>query len=128
MSLRIFANHELGRGPARPAAPFVPELEPPPPAVPVIRPITTEDTILAILRAPRGTSTIEEMFRRKEAQLVEVFRALGPNEARVLLHRVENPAEGDVLATELSRLVIERRQRLLAVLAAAPRRVARCAS
>jgi len=82
-----------------------------------------ERELLQILRAP-ASGTVRQAFHDKEHALGAVFARLPLQEARVLYHRLANPADGDVLAEAFARLVFERRVRLLAFLADARRRAA----
>jgi hypothetical protein len=82
--------------------------------------------LLAMLAATPGPGeTIEVAYRRKEQQLAHAFAALGCDDARVLHRRLSEPRTDDELAQRFARLVVERRMRLLAILADAPRREAR---
>lgn len=97
-----------------------------PEATSAIQPMSCEQTILDVLvTPPRYGETIEAAYRRKERELTELFATLGRGEASVLLKRLSDPRTEDVLATRFSRLVVDRRTRLLALLADAPRREAR---
>jgi hypothetical protein len=133
-SLRIYANHP-GTASTRTTssltdpddddAPLVVARIPARAAImwPAIGP-EIEQAILEILQAARGQEIVSEAFRRKEQELRAVFVAFTPIEAGSLLRRLSNPGPGDVLAEQFGRLVVERKQRLLAVLASAPRRAA----
>ncbi|MBL0214436.1 MAG: hypothetical protein IPQ07_11165 [Myxococcales bacterium] len=80
---------------------------------------------LAVLdeTAASGESA-EVLFRRKEHMLGTMFAALPAPAALALHKRLTSPAPGDLLSVRFSRLVAERRGRLLAFLADAPRREA----
>ena len=97
-----------------------------PEATSAIQPMSCEQTILDVLiTPPRYGETIEAAYRRKERELTELFATLTRNDANVLLKRLSDPRTDDVLATRFARLVVDRRTRLLALLADAPRREAR---
>jgi hypothetical protein len=145
--LRIFAHAPRPRVLARPGRP-VPQtivdettevIVTPPPAneevvvehvdpeaTSAIQPMSCEQTILDVLiTPPHYGETIEAAYRRKERELTELFATLTRTEASVLLKRLSDPRTDDVLATRFSRLVVDRRTRLIALLADAPRREAR---
>jgi hypothetical protein len=85
--------------------------------------------LLAILTAPAAPDeTALVAFARKERELTAVLVALPATEAIALHRRLTVAAADDALVTAFGRLVIERRQRLLGVLADARRReaMARC--
>ena len=85
-----------------------------------------EQTILDILTsAPMFGETIDAAYRRKERELAELFESLTRSEAATLQRRLVDPRSDDAIATRFARLVVDRRTRLLAVLADAPRREAR---
>jgi hypothetical protein len=113
---KIFANHRLGRGPARPVIPQLP------PRLAVVSPWSssavskaTETAILEVLDTSYG-GPLGEAFRRKEADLAALFSTLSSSEARLLVRRLTDPRPGDPIATRFARLVPDRRQRLLDVL------------
>lgn len=86
----------------------------------------TEAQILAILAAPALLGeTVSSQFQRKEHQLGSIFAALSLAESRALHRRLAIPQAGDALALKFARLVVERKNRLIAFLADAPRRAAR---
>ncbi|MBA3503456.1 MAG: hypothetical protein H0T65_24050 [Deltaproteobacteria bacterium] len=88
--------------------------------------MSCEQTIIDVLvTPPHYGETIEAAYRRKERELTELFANLGRGEAAVLLKRLSDPRTDDALATRFARLVVDRRTRLLALLADAPRREAR---
>lgn len=90
-------------------------------------PEATERQIAQILAAARlPGETIEAGFQRKEHELGELFATLTPLEARALHRRLSSASLGDVgeIGSLFSRLVPERRARLLAFLAGARRRYA----
>jgi hypothetical protein len=92
----------------------------------VIETMTCEQTIIDILvTPPHYGETIEAAYRRKERELTELFATLARGEAAALLKRLSDPRTEDALATRFARLVIDRRTRLLTLLADAPRREAR---
>jgi len=85
-----------------------------------------ELTITDILAsAPQFGETIDAAFRRKERALADVFGSLTRSEAATLQRRFIEPRTDDALAQRFARLVVDRRTRLLAVLADIPRREAR---
>ena len=82
-----------------------------------------EPRVLEILAsAAHAGETIDVEYRRKERELAALFAALAPAEAAALQRRLSD-ARTD-LGARFARLVIERRSRLLAILADAPRRAA----
>jgi hypothetical protein len=91
-----------------------------------IEPMSCEQTIIDVLvTPPHYGETIEAAYRRKERELTELFATLSRGEAATLLKRLSDPRTEDALATRFARLVIDRRTRLLTLLADAPRREAR---
>lgn len=66
--------------------------------------------------------TVELAFRRKERQLGELFATLSISESVDLHLRLSHPRAGDRVAELFGRLTVERRDRLVAFLASAPRR------
>lgn len=81
--------------------------------------------LIQILEAPPDwNQTVDAAFRNKERALLEVFASLSCADATRLHHRLASPRAGDPVSTWLTRLVPERRARLLAYLAEAPRRAA----
>ena len=85
-----------------------------------------EDTIIEILAtSPAYGETIEAAYRRKERELAVLFASLTRIEAAALQRRLTAPRADDVLAQRFARLVVERRTRLLALLAETPRRETR---
>ena len=92
----------------------------------VIEPMSCEQTIIDVLvTPPHYGETIEAAYRRKERELTELFATLARSEASMLLKRLSDPRTEDALAMRFARLVVDRRTRLLALLADAPRREAR---
>ncbi|MDB4958994.1 MAG: hypothetical protein JWO36_6563 [Myxococcales bacterium] len=84
-----------------------------------------ENALIEILdSASLAGETIELSFRRKEAQLRSQFAALSVFDARTLHGRLANPRPDDAVAVRFSRLVADRRARLLTFLADARRRAA----
>ncbi|MCX5744185.1 MAG: hypothetical protein NT062_16975 [Proteobacteria bacterium] len=82
--------------------------------------------LLAILDGARLLGeTVHAQFLRKEHQLASVFASLAVVDALALHKRLVTPKAGDALALTFSRLVVDRRHRLLGFLADAPRRAAR---
>jgi len=142
VSLRLFAEEapkasdrssiQVIRGEARrPAAP-IPE---PPPVIEVVaapqvatvptlaKRVAREQDILDAFDAPatqgeRATDT----FRRKEYAIAAVFATLTVDDARLLHRRLSRPDPEDPIAQRFSRLVVERRTRLLDFLGDAGRR------
>jgi len=85
----------------------------------------TEAQIMAVLAAPAHPGeTVSSQFQRKEHQLGSIFAALSLAEARALHRRLAIPQAGDALALKFARMVVDRKNRLLAFLADAPRRAA----
>jgi hypothetical protein len=81
------------------------------------------DAALAILAsASAWGESVAVAYARIERELGALFASLPVEGARALRARLTNVDEGDTLATRFARLVTERRARLLAVLADAPRR------
>jgi hypothetical protein len=72
--------------------------------------------------APEPGETIDAAYRRKERDLGQLFASLTRAEASVLHRRLSDPDPGDGVAAAFARLVVDRRTRLLAFLAEAPRR------
>lgn len=88
--------------------------------------LACEPEVMAILtRTAAAGETIEVAYRRKEQALARVFGALSADDARVVHRRLSEARTDDTLAQQFARLVIDRRMRLLAILADAPRREAR---
>lgn len=103
-----------------------PALAPTSAPAPAPAPIAEIDRrLLAVLdeTAAVGESA-DALFRRKEHALGTLFAALPVPAALALHKRLTMPAVGDPLHARFSRLVAERRARLLAFLADAPRREA----
>ena len=88
--------------------------------------VSMDDALLAILDAPlREHETAHVGFARKERELAEAMSRLTVLEAFVLRQRLAIAASDDVLAQTLTtRLTVERRNRLIAVLEGARRRAA----
>lgn len=88
-------------------------------------PTTADDSLIAILDAPLGTTeTAFTGFARKEQELGSAFASISVLECRALHKRLSHPAHGDELANKFARLTVERRVRLLTFLADARRREA----
>lgn len=88
-------------------------------------PIEVDRRILEVLEAPlEWGETVDAAFRRKERALLELFASLSSVEASKLHHRLSVARPDDAVASCFARLVPERRARLLAFLAEAPRRAA----
>ena len=104
------------------------------PTVVVVRPAAApapapssgiDEALLEILRSPALIGeTVELAFRRKEAEMLALCNTLSPIESMQLVRRLEHPKAGDVLATEFSRLISERWQRIVRFLGDARRRAA----
>jgi len=94
-------------------------------SVPVAASLTLDDQIFAILDepAPPGV-TVSVAYRAKEQTLTAYFMSLSVADARALHRRFTIPSPDDALAERFSRLVVERKARLVAVLADARRREA----
>ncbi|HEY5934206.1 MAG TPA: hypothetical protein VIU61_06225 [Kofleriaceae bacterium] len=96
-----------------------------PPPAPVVAQLELDDQIVAILDEPVPTGvTVSNAYRDKERALAAYFRTLGVGDARALHRRLTIPSPDDALAMRFSRLVVDRRDRLIAVLADARRREA----
>lgn len=105
-------------------APTVEAIEPE--VTTAIEQMSCEQTMIDILSSsPHYGETIELAYRRKERELTELFATLSRAEATALHKRLADPREEDKLASRFARLVVDRRLRLLAILADAPRREAR---
>jgi hypothetical protein len=88
-------------------------------------PLPIEGKMLSILRArPEANETVVLAFRRKEAELIALCATLSLVESMQLARRLERANTGDELATAFSRLVVERRQRVIGFLNNARRRTA----
>jgi hypothetical protein len=88
-------------------------------------PESGERALLAIFEStPHLGETIDAHNRRKECELGEVFAKFSVIEARAFHKRLSNPGTGDPIATCFSRMIAERRHRLLCFLADARRREA----
>jgi hypothetical protein len=68
--------------------------------------------------------TIARAFERKERELRAALSQLPLADARALHRRFQLATSGDVLLERFSRLAVERKARLVAFLADAPRRAA----
>ena len=123
-ALKIYAH-----APARPTLPR-PHRTAPPKLVCVVESadpehLACEPYVIDILsRPPLTGETIEVAYRRKERELADIFRTLDRAASAALHHRLSEPRTDDELAMRFARLLVERRTRLLAVLADAPRREA----
>lgn len=88
-----------------------------------------EQQLVDVLKATPGFGeTIEAAFTRKENEARELMAQLSVMQARSLHARLQNPANGDVLAEAFGRMLATRRERLLAFLADARRREALASS
>jgi hypothetical protein len=124
LRLRLVAPNAASR-PATPAPEPVPAVA----SVPVAASLTLDDQIFAILDAPAEPGvTVSAAYREKEQTLAEFFKSLSVADARALHRRFTIPSTGDALAERFSRLVIDRKTRLIAVLAGARRREALCST
>lgn len=85
--------------------------------------------IVAVLDAPaRFGESADALYRRKERELGALFATFPTADALALAKRFTAAAPGDLLSAQFSRLVIERRQRLIDFLTDAKRReVRQCA-
>lgn len=89
-------------------------------------PSSRDEAILVILESPpKPGETLEGLFRRREHALGSLFATLDVYEARALHRRLSLSFPDDPVAMRFARLIAERRRRLLAFLAEAPRRTAR---
>jgi hypothetical protein len=89
------------------------------------RRVELEDEILSVLgAAPEPGERIEVAFRRKEHDLMFLFARLGVLDAMELHRRLSLGLADDLIATQFTRLIAERRGRLLEFLAGARRREA----
>lgn len=91
----------------------------------IARETTTEldNRLGGILTSDVGVGeTVELAFRRKERQLGELFATISVADSADLHRRLSNPRAGDRIAELFGRLTVERRNRLVAFLASAPRR------
>lgn len=97
-----------------------------PTARPAAAPLTTEQMLLDILEAPLPPGyTVATCLQLKEEALGTVLATLSIDECRAMYKRLATPVDGDMLARSFAtRLVGERRNRLLAFLADARRRQA----
>ena len=94
-------------------------------SVPVAASLTLDDQIFAILDEPAPPGVTTSMaYRDKEQTLTAYFMTLSVADARALHRRFTIPSPEDALAERFSRLVVERKARLVAVLADARRREA----
>jgi hypothetical protein len=90
------------------------------------KPVSLEEAILAALDAPAlPGEQISMAFKRKETVLGALFAQLDIHESRALHRRLELALPDDPIAARFSRLVSDRRARLMAFLADARRRAAR---
>lgn len=85
---------------------------------------TSVDALLtAILVSPRREAeSYVDTFRRKERELLHALGGRTAVESLALQRRLTTPRSGDVLAAEFSKLVVERRNRILLYLAECRRR------
>jgi hypothetical protein len=87
--------------------------------------VAFEEEILATLvDVPRPGEQLAFAFQRKERRLGELFAQLDVSDSRELHRRLTLAADGDAIAASFSRLVADRRARLLAFLSDARRREA----
>ena len=90
---------------------------------------TSDESLLAIFDVPvQPGETIELAYRRKEHDLIEAFARLSIRESMDLHRRLCNPRPDDRVAELFSRLVVQRRVRLLTFLIDARRRAALAAT
>jgi hypothetical protein len=136
----IYRDHDLTRdarprlftGTSPPALRLVPPLAPAPaPRAPqtALASVEVDDAhdaeILAVLDAPPGCGeSADALYRRKERELGALFATLPAPDAIALAKRLSAAAPGDILSARFSRLVAERRQRLIDFLGDAKRREA----
>lgn len=86
--------------------------------------VSEETAIADILHAKVEGAMFAEHYHRVEQSLITIFGRLSVADARELRGRFTLPTADDVLAARFNRLVIDRRQRLITFLDAAPRRAA----
>jgi hypothetical protein len=116
IGFKIFANHKLGCGPARPAIrQLPPRLAVSPRTSPHVVSPETEAAIVEVLEATHA-GPLGEAFRRKEAALAALFSSISIGDVRALARRLTAPQPADALATRFAGLVPDRRQRLLDIL------------
>lgn len=87
------------------------------------RPVAREESILAVLRAPIEGDK-RSGFARKEELLRSELAQLNVADSRLLADRLRKSAPDDSIASEISRMVPERRLRVLSFLEGARRREA----
>ncbi len=86
---------------------------------------TYDQNILAVLDGPAAAGeSADALYRRKEHELGALFATLPASDAVALAKRLSTVEPGDVLSARFSRLVAERRQRLIDFLGDAKRREA----
>ena len=94
------------------------------PTIPPLARPELDAQLIAILDAPAAYGeTVSAQFARKERELGGVFAALTAVESLAMQRRLEHAQPKDDLAQRFARLVIDRRNRLLAFLADRRRRV-----
>jgi hypothetical protein len=81
-----------------------------------------EAALSILLSTSAWGESVAVAYARIERELGALFASLAPDAARTLHARLTNVDEGDAFATRFARMVTERRARLLAILADAPRR------
>jgi hypothetical protein len=87
--------------------------------------IAAEREVLVVLEGPLAIGeTAATGFKRIEQELGDLFATLTVLDSRELHRRLSSPALDDAIAIRFGRMVIDRRHRLLAFLADAPRREA----
>jgi len=83
-----------------------------------------DDALVRILGSSVAGETIAMTFERRERELIAVLGALTVTEARAVHARLARPRASDAVATAFTRLVADRRGRIVAFLADARRREA----
>jgi hypothetical protein len=86
--------------------------------------VALEAEILAVLDGPLLGGSKDLAYRIREHEIAQVFARLTVLDARELHRRLSIPAADDRIAARFGRMILDRRQRLLAVLADARRREA----
>lgn len=126
-ALRIFAHAPARRSLVRPGRVIVASPPPPEPVVEeeLLDPAVERRLVNILESSPQFGETIDAAYRRKERALAEAFTVLTRADAAILERRFDQMRPEDDLAQRFARLVVERRTRLLAILADVPRRRAR---
>ena len=96
----------------------------PPAQLPVELPELDRSILGILVSDARPGECLSDAFQRKERELAAIFAELSATAASALHRRLSHPASDDSLALRFGRLIVDRRMRLLAFLADAPRREA----